>query len=40
MGVATRMTLQEAVIHFADDNVFHDYLSYIRWPTGSVRCPH
>ena len=39
MGVTTPMTLQEAVVHFVDPQVCHDYLSYIRWPSGATRCP-
>ena len=36
----TPTTLIEAVRYFSDLDACDDYLRRIRWPTGTVRCPH
>jgi transposase-like protein len=35
----TPETLMEAVIHFSQPNVAHDFLVQLRWPDGKVTCP-
>ena len=39
MAVTTPTTLQEAIVHFSNEQVCHDYLTHIRWPYGGVKCP-
>ena len=33
-------TLQEAIVHFADLQNCHVFMTQLRWPDGIVRCPH
>jgi transposase-like protein len=33
-------TLQDAIIHFSDEQNCHNFMVALRWPDGKVTCPH
>ena len=33
-------TLLDAITHFADPQVCHEFMVNIRWPNGEIKCPH
>lgn len=37
--MSTPKTLTEAVVHFSDPDVCHEYMSGVKWPDGKIVCP-